>query len=62
MTSMRIPKRKPGKFSQLKPDPLITKEKFNELKRKLEKLKDISQPLTAKPKQQNESSVFTIIQ
>jgi len=36
---MQIPYRKPGKFSQIKSDPLITEAKFEELKRKLEKLK-----------------------
>lgn len=38
---MRTANRKPGKFSVLKPDPIITKEKFEELKQKLEKLKKI---------------------
>lgn len=36
---MRVPYRKPGKFSQMKLDPLMTKEKFVELEEKLEKLK-----------------------
>ena len=36
---MRTPNRKPGKFSSLRPDPIITKEKLQELKDKLEKLK-----------------------
>ncbi len=40
---MRIPFRKPGKFSGFDPDLLITKEKFGELKNKLDKLK-VSQP------------------
>jgi len=37
--NMRVPYRKPGKFSQMKMDPLMTKEKFAELEDKLEKLK-----------------------
>jgi transcription elongation factor GreA len=36
---MRIPYRKPGKFSLVKPDPLLTTGKFNELENKLTKLK-----------------------
>lgn len=36
---MRVPYRKPGKFSQMKSDPLMTKEKYAELEEKLEKLK-----------------------
>lgn len=43
---MRTANRKPGKFSTLIPDPILTKEKFNELKEKLEKLKKI-QPTAA---------------
>jgi len=37
---MRIPHRKPGKFSNLTPDPMITKEKLLELERKLFRLKE----------------------
>lgn len=36
---MRIPYRKPGHFSQVKPDPLLTEAKFAELKNKLVRLK-----------------------
>jgi transcription elongation factor GreA len=36
---MRVPYRKPGKYSQIKSDPIMTKEKFAELEEKLEKLK-----------------------
>lgn len=36
---MQTPYRKPGKYANLKPDPLITKGKFDELKKELEKLK-----------------------
>ncbi len=38
---MRLPFRKPGKFSQMKSDPLMTVVKLNELKKNLEKLKKI---------------------
>jgi transcription elongation factor GreA len=37
---MRVPYRKPGKYSQMKSDPFMTKEKFAELEEKLEKLKE----------------------
>jgi len=36
---MQLPKRKPGKYSQLPIDHVMSKEKFEELKRDLEKLK-----------------------
>lgn len=36
---MQTPYRKPGKYANLKPDPLITAGKFDELKKELEKLK-----------------------
>lgn len=38
---MQTPYRKPGKYTNLKPDPLITKGKFDKLKKELEKLKQI---------------------
>ncbi|KKP59137.1 MAG: Transcription elongation factor [Candidatus Magasanikbacteria bacterium GW2011_GWC2_34_16] len=38
---MRIPYRKPGKYTNLKPDPLVTEDKFRELEKKLKKLKKI---------------------
>ncbi|MBI4992843.1 MAG: transcription elongation factor GreA [Candidatus Magasanikbacteria bacterium] len=41
---MQIPYRKPGKFSQTKLDPFLTKDKFDELKNKLEKLKNFNRP------------------
>lgn len=41
---MRTPYRKPGKYSQIKSDPLLTEGKFTELKNKLDKLKNLSQP------------------
>lgn len=45
---MRVPIRKPGKYTHSKPDLHLTKEKFGELKRELERLKKFSQPETAK--------------
>ncbi|OGH88130.1 MAG: hypothetical protein A3J93_00095 [Candidatus Magasanikbacteria bacterium RIFOXYC2_FULL_42_28] len=36
---MQTPYRKPGKYANLKSDPLITKGKFDELQKELEKLK-----------------------
>ncbi len=41
---MRVPIRKPGKFSGSKPDPYVTFEKFQELKNQLERFKKISRP------------------
>lgn len=38
---MRTPYRKPGKFSLIKPDPLMTEGKFAELKNKLARLKSV---------------------
>jgi hypothetical protein len=43
---MRTANRKPGKFGVLRPDPILTKKKFNELTNKLEKLKK-SKPVAA---------------
>lgn len=43
---MQIPYRKPGKFSHLKPDPLLTEEKYLKLKQKLARLKE-SRPQAA---------------
>lgn len=44
---MQVPYRKPGKFSLIPQDPHLTSEKVAELERKLEKLKNISQPQAA---------------
>ena len=44
--SMQTPYRKPGKFSLIKQDPLMTEGKFTELKNKLKKLK-FNQPQAA---------------
>ena len=38
---MQVPIRKPGKYTHLKPDPHLTEGKFNEIKNKLQKLKEI---------------------
>lgn len=38
---MQVPHRKPGKFTHLKPDPLLTQAKFDELQNKLERVKKI---------------------
>lgn len=44
---MQVPKRKPGQFTHLKPDPLLTEAKYNELKNKLEYLKNKARPEAA---------------
>ncbi len=44
---MQVPHRKPGQFTHLKPDPLLTQAKFNELKQELLKLKDVTRPWAA---------------
>lgn len=44
---MQIPYRKPGKYSQIDQDPLMTEGKFRELEKKLERLKS-GQPQAAK--------------
>jgi len=38
---MRVPIRKPGKYTHQKPDPHLTKKKYDELKTKLERLKRV---------------------
>lgn len=43
---MQIPYRKPGKFTNMIPDPLMTEAKLTELKNKLERLKN-AQPQAA---------------
>jgi len=45
--SMQVPYRKPGKYSQIKSDPLLTEGKILELTNKLDRLKNISRPRTA---------------
>lgn len=44
---MRIPFRKPGKFSSQKNDPFITREKFEQLEKDLDRLKNIARPKLA---------------
>lgn len=39
---MRVPYRKPGKYSQMKLDPMLTEQKAQELKKKLDGLKNYS--------------------
>jgi transcription elongation factor GreA len=41
---MQTPRRKPGRYSGLKPDPYLTEDKYQELSAKLERLKKHSQP------------------
>ena len=41
---MRVPIRKPGKYTHQKPDFHLTREKLDELKNKLERFKKISHP------------------
>lgn len=38
---MRLPFRKPGKYTQIKSDPIITRSKFEDLKNNLKKLKKV---------------------
>ena len=45
---MRVPIRKPGKYTHLKPDAHFTQAKFNQLSNELEKLKKFSHPQTSK--------------
>jgi transcription elongation GreA/GreB family factor len=47
---MRTPTRKPGKYTHLKPDPYLTKEKIRELKDRLERMKKIQPKLAAEVK------------
>lgn len=44
---MQVPYRKPGKYSQMKSDPMLTAEKAKELEQKLERLKYSSRPKAA---------------
>src|SRR3989338_9246516 len=44
---MRIPYRKPGKYSKIQSDPVLTKEKEAEIKRQLDRLKNTSRPTAA---------------
>jgi hypothetical protein len=44
---MQVPYRKPGKYTNSVPDPLITKDKFEDLTRKLERAKASQGPAAA---------------
>lgn len=44
---MRVPIRKGGEYSDLRPDPQITQAKFVELSERLEKLKEVIRPKQA---------------
>jgi transcription elongation factor GreA len=44
---MRVPYRKPGKYSQMKQDPMLTEAKARELENKLERLKYYNRPKLA---------------
>jgi len=44
---MRTPYRKPGKYSLMKSDPLLTEDKFLELEKKLDKLMNYGRPRAA---------------
>lgn len=41
---MRVPIRKAGEYTYIKPDPFITQEKFDELKKNIKHLKENIQP------------------
>jgi len=47
---MRVPIRKPDKYLRGKPDPRITRAKFNKLEAELEKMKKIRPPLASEVK------------
>ncbi len=44
---MQVPIRKPGKYTNLKTDPYITQDKFNELTKKLDRLINVNRPREA---------------
>jgi transcription elongation factor GreA len=44
---MRVPYRKPGKYSQMKQDHMLTETKAKELQEKLDRLKNYSRPKAA---------------
>lgn len=47
---MRVPIRKGGKYTHLKPDPHLTEDKFNEVKKELQHLKKIQPEAAAEVK------------
>lgn len=56
---MQVPRRKPGKYTHEKPDPHLTKEKFNEMKDKLANLKKILPAAAAEVKRLSEMGDFS---
>ena len=56
---MRTPYRKPGKFSQMKQDPLLTKAKFIQLENKLARLKSSHPGAAAEVKRLAEMGDFS---
>jgi len=56
---MRVPIRKPGKYTNLKPDAHLTPEKLAELKNKLEKLKKIRPRLAREVKELSTTGDFS---
>ncbi len=56
---MQVPYRKPGKYSQQKLDPLITRNKFIELEKDLERLKKIQPEAAADVSQLAELGDFS---
>ena len=56
---MRVPIRKSGKYTHLKPDPYLTDGKFNELKNKLERMKKRRPGLAAEVKRLAEMGDFS---
>lgn len=44
---MQVPIRKPDKYTNLKTDPYITQDKFNELSKKLDRLINVNRPREA---------------
>ncbi|MDD5290758.1 MAG: GreA/GreB family elongation factor [Patescibacteria group bacterium] len=56
---MQVPRRKPGKYTNLKPDAHMTPEKLAELKNKLEKLKTIRPQQAAEVKELSTTGDFS---
>lgn len=56
---MRIPQRKPGKYTHLKPDPRLTAAKFTELEDTLRKLKRIRPRAAEEVKRLSETGDFS---
>ena len=56
---MNVPHRKPGIYTHQKPDPFITQERFNELDRKLQKLKQNKLPAMEEVKRLAQTGDFS---